>query len=539
MEKTLLIILFVMAISILMADEVEREMVVLEIFTSTGCYYCPGAAMGAEDLIANGCDVAVIEYHSSDPFMNTYAVSRSSYYGVGGIPHAFFDGVLDVLGGSHSHSMYGHYLPRYNQRKDINSSFTINIDGSNSGLDYSVTVTVNKVAETSSTDMVLHLTLTESNIPYNWQGQTELHWVERLMVPDQYGTALDFSSDSTNTVNLSFTLDEDWVVDNCELVAFIQDTDTKEVLQGAKVSLPEITSPPGTIEGTVTLNGVSGNVEEVVVTADGVAASPDTAGYYIINITPGIYDVTASLTGYIDSTIVGVEVFADQVTNGIDFTLEVYNGPPDWEIISGTQYYMFLKGGITLEGVQFEGIGDNMAGAFCWTDSLECRGIATWQATGFWFFYIVSNVNNGEEITFKIYDSETDTIYNCNETIIFENGTTIGTSSNPYQLTASHYSTGGEYQLLSTKLNSNFPNPFNHSTTISFSLKEKGNVKLSVYNIKGQLVETLVDEEMNPGRDYKIIWDGKSGNKELANGIYLYKFETKNKTFIKKMILMK
>ena len=95
----------------------------------------------------------------------------------------------------------------------------------------------------------------------------------------------------------------------------------------------------------------------------------------------------------------------------------------------------------------------------------------------------------------------------------------------------------------------NYPNPFSNSTTISFSLKEKGNVKLSVYNIKGQLVETLVDEEMNPGSDYKIIWDGKSGDKELANGIYFYKLsiqvgsssggETKNKIFIKRMLMMR
>ncbi|MBC8527414.1 MAG: T9SS type A sorting domain-containing protein [Candidatus Cloacimonetes bacterium] len=302
--------------------------------------------------------------------------------------------------------------------------------------------------------------------------------------------------------------------------------------------LSYLTSPPGTIEGTVTLNGGSGNIEEVVVTTGGAATNPDYSGYYTISVSPGTKDVTASLDGYRDSTIVGVEVFSNQVTGGIDFTLEVYNGPPDWEQISGTQYHMFLKAEITLEGEEFEGIGDNMAGAFCWIDSLECRGIATWQATGFWFFYIVSNVSIGEEITFMIYDSETDTIYNCNETIIFEDGTTIGTTSDPYQLTASYYSTDGDYPVLSTKLNPNFPNPFNHSTTISFGLKEKGDVKLTVYNIKGQLIETLIDHEMVPGI-YEIPWDGKSGIKELANGIYLYKFETKNKTLINKMLLIR
>ena len=202
--------------------------------------------------------------------------------------------------------------------------------------------------------------------------------------------------------------------------------------------LSYLTSPPGTIEGTVTLNGGSGNIEEVVVTTGGAATNPDYSGYYTISVSPGTKDVTASLDGYRDSTIVGVEVFSNQVTGGIDFTLEVYNGPPDWEQISGTQYHMFLKAEITLEGEEFESNGDNMAGAFCWTDSLECRGIAMWESggAGFWYFDIVSNVNSGEEISFKIYDSYTDMIYACNETIVFENNTTIGTPFDPYQLTS-------------------------------------------------------------------------------------------------------
>ena len=249
MKKIMLTtVVLLLAISILIAEQVERDMVVLEIGTGTWCYYCPGAAMGAEDLIANGCDVAVIEYHNGDPFANSYASSRINYYGITGFPTAFFDGVLSVVGGSHSSSMYPYYLPRYNTRKAINSSFTIGITGEHSGLDYDVTVTVNKVAETTSTNMVLHLALTESMIHYNWQGMTELNYVERLMVPNQYGTPLDFSSDTTNVVNLSFTLNADWVADNCELVAFVQDTNTKEVLQGSKVSLPNLPTNEYTIE---------------------------------------------------------------------------------------------------------------------------------------------------------------------------------------------------------------------------------------------------------------------------------------------------
>jgi PKD repeat protein len=255
---TITALLFI-ATSMLVADQVERDMVVLEIFTATWCPYCPGAAMGAEDLVANGCDVAVIEYHSSnsDPFYNTYASYRHGYYGVEGYPTAIFDGVLAVVGGNHTQSMYPSYLPRYNARKAINSSFTLDIEGQSTGLDYDVTVTANKVAETTSTNMVLHLVLTESHIPYQWQGQDSLQWVERLMIPNQYGTPLDFSEDSTNVVNLSFSLNGSWVADNCELVAFIQDLNTKEVLQGTKVSLPNLLP---SIEADFSADPTSGEV---------------------------------------------------------------------------------------------------------------------------------------------------------------------------------------------------------------------------------------------------------------------------------------
>ena len=239
-------------------------------------------------------------------------------------------------------------------------------------------------------------------------------------------------------------------------------------------------------------------------------------------------------------TLIYPEQKAGILNNSI-VTRDETKDPPDWEVIPNTQYHMVLMAEITLGGEEFEGVGENMAGAFCLTDSLECRGIATWEegGAGFWYFDIVSNVAIGEEITFKIYDSEIDMIYACNDTIFFEDLATIGTPFEPYQLTAMLTSTDGDYPALSTKLNSNFPNPFNHLTTISFSLKYKSHVKLSVYNIKGQLVATLVDEEMKPGGNYKIIWDGKNDNKKLANGIYFYKFETKNKTFIKKMLLIR
>lgn len=79
-----------------------------------------------------------------------------------------------------------------------------------------------------------------------------------------------------------------------------------------------------------------------------------------------------------------------------------------------------------------------------------------------------------------------------------------------------------------TSLGANYPNPFNPTTKISFSLKTDDNIKLEIFNIKGQLVKTLVDGNQTQG--YHIVeWNGKNNNNHKAgSGIYLYKLQTSN-----------
>jgi hypothetical protein len=87
---------------------------------------------------------------------------------------------------------------------------------------------------------------------------------------------------------------------------------------------------------------------------------------------------------------------------------------------------------------------------------------------------------------------------------------------------------------------SNYPNPFNPQTTISFQLSENGDVNLSIYNIKGQKVKTIVNEKLEQGL-HQIIWDGKNDkNQYVASGVYFYKLEVNNKNIaIKKCLLLK
>jgi hypothetical protein len=77
----------------------------------------------------------------------------------------------------------------------------------------------------------------------------------------------------------------------------------------------------GLLQGTVTLNGGSGNVTQADVTAGGVTVHPDATGFYSIDLVAGNYDVTASLTGYISQMVLGVQVLVNQTTPNVNFTL--------------------------------------------------------------------------------------------------------------------------------------------------------------------------------------------------------------------------
>jgi hypothetical protein len=87
------------------------------------------------------------------------------------------------------------------------------------------------------------------------------------------------------------------------------------------------------------------------------------------------------------------------------------------------------------------------------------------------------------------------------------------------------------------QLSQNFPNPFNPITTIKFNLPQNSHVTLTVYNILGQTITTLIDVQRQAGT-YYVTWDGKDmqGN-QVASGIYFCKIAAGDFTQIRKMIL--
>ena len=96
-------------------------------------------------------------------------------------------------------------------------------------------------------------------------------------------------------------------------------------------------------------------------------------------------------------------------------------------------------------------------------------------------------------------------------------------------------------QRLITELKQNYPNPFNPLTTVPYSVGSDGtlHVTLRIYNARGSLVTTLVDDLKSPG-NYTATWDGSNSRGEpVASGIYFTRLVAGSYTYTRKLVLLK
>ncbi|HPL51535.1 MAG TPA: C25 family cysteine peptidase [Candidatus Cloacimonas acidaminovorans] len=154
-------------------------------------------------------------------------------------------------------------------------------------------------------------------------------------------------------------------------------------------------------------------------------------------------------------------------------------------------------------------------------------------------YYLEYIIPVGESFTFNVnFQPLQNSVYT---------GTLIINSDDPNALvnTIPLYGTGqpvandDPVAVLVTSLKGCYPNPFNPTTTISFSIKEKTPVELIIYNILGQKVRTLVNQPLEPG-EHSIVWNGTDNKgRSVASGIYFYRMKAGNYSETKKMVLKK
>ncbi len=163
--------------------------------------------------------------------------------------------------------------------------------------------------------------------------------------------------------------------------------------------------------------------------------------------------------------------------------------------------------------------------------------------------YILKANSNGDSLWSQSYGGDLRTVANSiistreDEYLL---AGSINSYSSPFQTDAFLLKLGNE-TIAENNINSphfssiNYPNPFNPSTTISFSVTQNSDfVTLEIYNIKGQKIKTLIHNEFAKGT-HSIIWSGDDEfNKPVSSGVYLYRLNVNGKTeAIKKCLLLK
>ena len=139
----------------------------------------------------------------------------------------------------------------------------------------------------------------------------------------------------------------------------------------------------------------------------------------------------------------------------------------------------------------------------------------------------VSNVTNGEQMSFKYYNSQDDEIVDYTEKVEFIANMNIGNGLNAFGL--SSIAAPEEFSLKSA-----YPNPFNPITSLTLDIPESGQVSVQVYNIMGQVVATLASGHMDAST-YTLTWDASN----VSSGMYFVKAETAGSVTTQKLVLMK
>ena len=220
----------------------NREMVLLEEGTGTWCTYCPGAAMGIDDLITQGYKVTAIAYHSGDNYETTEGRARLDAYAVTGFPTVYFDGPnAAVIGGDHNLSMVEYYKPEVDNRMNSKTPLSIEFSGllyNNNNRTVTGNIRVTSLSSITNQRLRLLQVITESDIDEIWQGQTKLNFVERTMSPSLQGTPINMAGKEA-VIPVQITLDPAWNADNCDLIVFLQDTLTKEIFTTNMITMPD------------------------------------------------------------------------------------------------------------------------------------------------------------------------------------------------------------------------------------------------------------------------------------------------------------
>ncbi|MCF7805295.1 MAG: T9SS type A sorting domain-containing protein [Candidatus Marinimicrobia bacterium] len=156
------------------------------------------------------------------------------------------------------------------------------------------------------------------------------------------------------------------------------------------------------------------------------------------------------------------------------------------------------------------------------------------------FLSIQGDSREETPVELRIWDNDKERIYRTAETFPFRPESHEGSVTEPFTMTQTALALDDpDFIPEEYVLSQNYPNPFNPTTVIGYGLPEASRVTLRIYNIRGQVVKTMVNDVQKAGY-YRIRWDGTDQyGHDMASGMYIMRMRTRTYTKIRKMVLVR
>lgn len=222
-------------------SEQHRQKVIAELFTGTWNYAGSYATEALDSLKQEYADtLAVITWHIGDEFEVPEALARDAWYRTSSYPTARIDGLTE-LRGAFAPTNYFYYKQHIKQRVPDPSNFEISVVLSEIDKNtLNVKATVEMLHGNTNENLAAFIVLTESNLLLS--GNEKQNDVVRTVFPNATtGQPIDFSIQNSFTWDTPVVMEEDFVIENCQFVVFLQNMDTREIYQGAGRMADDIT----------------------------------------------------------------------------------------------------------------------------------------------------------------------------------------------------------------------------------------------------------------------------------------------------------
>jgi hypothetical protein len=503
-----------------------KKNVLFQCYTSSTCSWCAVFNPSMDAFISQKFDTLVaIKYHMNfpspgDPMYTANATQnteKQNYYSVSGIPVARADGVIEFGGYSPTNLS----LP-YNTRLSKGSPISLTVvDTRIAGDSNKTNITLNIYTPLPTGNYKLQVEAIERKIHYasppGSNGETDFYDVFRRAYPTTSGTVLPSTAVGTYNFEFRYKRETNWIDSMYYTEVYVQNDVNKEVLNSAKArhyAKDNITlnnnnitgKPPVAIKNSYS-KYISGDNTEGILSGfnyETFEASFPPAGWTITNPDNGItFEQVNVANGPLMPGNKCVRMnFYDYATTGqIDYLKsKTYNNVDLNDTISFNWAYSFISG---------------------YNDQLQVK----------------VSTDGGSTFPYTIFDKSGSTLATApstNSGFVPANSSQWGT----FKIRVGSVITA--LQPVSSEvpkdysLSQNYPNPFNPTTNIKFALPKNGNVSIKIYDVLGNLVNTIYDGYKTTGI-YNATFDGAN----LSSGIYFYKITSGSFNETKKMLMIK